>query len=128
MKTAIAVALPLLLLFGGCATKGEAEYSPAQNELAIQRERIAELAVAAGIPEARARRTPPRELLRDIESQFKDAEMFSTPVLTRDELKLLDSYLDNKPGILKTIRNYDRAIRRFRNRRIIVLPEERGQE
>ena len=125
-KTAIAAALPLWLLLGGCvASRPDPGPSPAQNELAIQSERIVELAVAAGIPEERAKRTPPLELLRDLEALFRDAETYSAAELSAEDLKLLDSYLNDQPQILKTVRIHDRLVRRIRNRRIVILPEEK---
>ena len=89
--------------------------------------RIREVAELCGADMERLRNRDAYETLSDIREILRDAEADSPAVIGKDDLKLLDSYLNNKPRLLAVIKRQNAFAASLRGKRLLILPERKGE-
>ena len=104
--------------------------TPPPNESRVPEtavERVREVAELCGGDAERLRRQSVYETLADIREALRDAEAASPAVLGKDDLALLDNYLDNKPQLLALIKRQNSFAASLRGKRLLILPEREGE-
>ena len=124
MKVVLAVSLVLSVLLNifliviGLKPVKEIRYEFPSEEMQL----IRQLAVACGTDEAKAKQMSANEMLSDAESFIKGAEPCHIPVFTKEEITLLDSYLNDQKIILAKVKQQNAFVETLKGQRYLICP------
>lgn len=89
---------------------------------------IKEIAILCGVLASAVNRTSAKELLSDTKIFLLNGESYYGATLSRDDWQILNRYLYNKTKLLDTLKKQDNFLNSIRGKRILVMPNERGDK
>ena len=115
---ALSVLVNIFLVVIGLKSVKEIKYEIPSDEMQL----IRRIAIACGTNEAKAKQMSANEMLSDAEAFIKGAESCDAAVFTKEELTLLDSYLNDQKMMLDKVKRQNAFVESLKGQRFLICP------